>query len=130
MSFQDQIRPESREAIESLKSMGLKPVMLTGDQLEAAELLARQAGLGEVKAGLLPQHKVSVLEQYQAEGHQVGMVGDGINDGPALAQADIGIAIGTGTEGPITKKIKEIYLDAIRGNSPKYRKWCEVVNIP
>ena len=61
MSFQDQIRPESREAIESLKSMGLKPVMLTGDQLEAAELLARQAGLDEVKAGLLPSIKSAYL---------------------------------------------------------------------
>jgi len=98
MSFQDQIRPESREAIESLKSMGLKPVMLTGDQLEAAELLARQTGLDEVKAGLLPQHKVSVLEQYQAEGHRVGMVGDGINDAPALAAADVGIGMGSGTD--------------------------------
>ena len=98
MSFQDQIRPESREAIESLKSMGLKPVMLTGDQLEAAELLARQAGLDGVKAGLLPQHKVSVLEQYQAEGHRVGMVGDGINDAPALAAADVGIGMGSGTD--------------------------------
>ena len=98
MSFQDQIRPESREAIESLKSMGLKQVMLTGDQLEAAELLAHQAGLDELKARLLPQHKVSVLEQYQAEGYRVGMVGDGINDAPALAAADVGIGMGSGTD--------------------------------
>ena len=78
--------------------MGLKPVMLTGDQLEAAELLAHQAGLDELKARLLPQHKVSVLEQYQAEGYRVGMVGDGINDAPALAAADVGIGMGSGTD--------------------------------
>jgi len=98
MSFQDLPRPESKEAVAKLRSMGLNPVMLTGDRLEVAEYLAHEAGLDEIRAGLLPQDKVNVLKEYQTLGHRVGMVGDGINDAPALATADVGIGMGSGTD--------------------------------
>jgi Cu+-exporting ATPase len=94
----DAIRPEATDAVRRLRAMNLDVVMLTGDRAAAAEAIARQAGIGHFQAELLPAEKVAAIKKLQAAGHRVAMVGDGINDAPALAQADLGIAIGSGTD--------------------------------
>jgi len=94
----DPIRPTSRDAIARLRRMGLDVVMLTGDALSTAEAVAREAGVERVVAGVLPEGKVAEVERLQAQGKVVVMVGDGVNDAPALARADVGIAMGSGTD--------------------------------
>jgi len=94
----DQIRPSTAEAIRALKRDGLRVVMLTGDTRATADAIARRLGIDDVFAEVLPADKRDVIARLQHEGHHVAMAGDGINDAPALAQADVGIAMGTGTD--------------------------------
>lgn len=98
MALQDTPRPSSFSTITKLKAKGIRTVILTGDSLAVGEAIAKQIGIDEVKADLLPTDKVSAIESLQNEGAKVAMVGDGINDAPALAQANVGIAIGAGTD--------------------------------
>ncbi len=93
----DEIKPESREAVKQLKNMGVRVVMLTGDNESTAEAIGRQAGIDEVVAGVLPDGKANVINELKKQG-KTAMVGDGINDAPALTVADMGIAIGAGTD--------------------------------
>jgi len=94
----DRIRSTSAEAISDLKRLGLQPVLLTGDNERAARTVAGKVGIERVLAGVLPDGKAQEISRLQAGGEVVAMVGDGVNDAPALAQADLGLAIGTGTD--------------------------------
>ena len=97
-SVADSVKPTSAEAIADLRALGLTPVLVTGDSEENAVRVAREVGVERVVAGVLPDQKAEEVRRLQAEGEVVGMVGDGINDSPALAQADLGLAIATGTD--------------------------------
>ncbi|MGL5823937.1 MAG: heavy metal translocating P-type ATPase [Nocardioides sp.] len=97
----DTVKPTSAEAVARLRDLGLHPVLLTGDNQRAARAVADQVGIDEVIAEVLPADKVTVLQRLQAEGRTVAMVGDGVNDAAALAQADLGLAMGTGTDAAI-----------------------------
>ncbi|MDT0167173.1 heavy metal translocating P-type ATPase [Actinotalea sp. AC32] len=97
----DMIKPTSAEAISQIRSLGLTPVLLTGDNARAASAVARQLGIEDVIAEVLPEEKVAVVSRLQAEGKTVAMVGDGVNDAAALAQADLGLSMGTGTDAAI-----------------------------
>jgi Cu2+-exporting ATPase len=94
----DVVKPTSAAAVARLREMGVRTLMLTGDQAKTAEAVARQVGVDEVVAGVLPQGKERRVRELQEQGHRVAMVGDGVNDAPALARADVGIAIGAGTD--------------------------------
>lgn len=118
----DAIKPEAREAVKDLHALGIRVVMLTGDTAQTAAYIAGQAGIDEVVAEVMPEDKLNTIKGLQAEGQMVAMAGDGINDAPALAQADVGIAMATGTDvaiesagitllhGDISKMVKAIRL--------------------
>jgi len=98
IALSDLIRTESKQAIKELKEMGIKTIMLTGDNLKVAEAVSKEIGIDEFFAEVLPQDKANKVKEVQQRGLTVAMTGDGVNDAPALAQADIGIAIGAGTD--------------------------------
>jgi len=97
-AVEDEIRPESKEAVTELHRLGIRVAMITGDSKTVADSVARRIGIDEVAAEVLPADKASAVKQFQAGGRRVAMVGDGVNDAPALATADVGIAIGAGTD--------------------------------
>ena len=138
----DEIKPESKQAVADLHKLGIKVVMLTGDDEKAAKHMAELVGIDEVIAHVLPQDKLSKIKELQAQGLVVAMAGDGVNDAPALAQADVGIAMGTGTDvaiesagitllgGDISKLAKAIKLSKITMRGIKQNLfWAFVYNI-
>ncbi len=94
----DVIRPQSREAVQRLHQMGIEVTMLTGDSPVVARAVGEEVGIDRIFAGILPEHKDQIVAELQTQGKRVAMVGDGINDAPALSRADVGIAIGGGTD--------------------------------
>ena len=99
LALEDEVRPEARQAVRELHALGVRRiVMITGDARQVAEAVGRDVGVDEVRAEVLPEDKASVVGDLQTGGHEVAMVGDGVNDAPALARADVGIAIGAGTD--------------------------------
>ncbi|WJK33669.1 heavy metal translocating P-type ATPase [Solwaraspora sp. WMMA2065] len=101
LAVADRVKPTSRPAIDALRRLGLTPVLLTGDNATVARAVAAEVGVDEVIAGVLPADKVDAVKRLQADGRVVAMVGDGVNDAAALAQADLGLAMGTGTDAAI-----------------------------
>jgi P-type Cu2+ transporter len=97
-AVEDEIRPESNEAVKKLHRLGIRVAMITGDSKTVADSVAKRIGIDEIAAYVLPADKASAVKRFQAGGKRVAMVGDGVNDAPALATADVGIAIGAGTD--------------------------------
>ena len=110
----DAVKPTSAEAISELRAVGLMPIMLTGDNEAAARMIARQVGIDEVIAEVLPQEKMETVKRLQADGRVVAMVGDGVNDAAALAQADLGLAMGSGTDVAIEASDLTLVRDDLR----------------
>ncbi|MDO8729075.1 MAG: heavy metal translocating P-type ATPase [bacterium] len=138
----DEIKAESKQAIEDLHKLGIKVVMLTGDDEKAAKYMASLVGIDDVVAHVLPQDKLVKIKELQSQGRVVAMAGDGVNDAPALAQADVGIAMGTGTDvaiesagitllgGDISKLVKAIKLSKMTMRGIKQNLfWAFIYNI-
>ena len=114
VAIADTIRPSAAPAVRQLKALGLRCILLTGDNLTTAEAVGEAAGIGEVVAGMLPAEKVAFIRRLQAEGRSVAMVGDGVNDAPALTTAELGLAIGSGTDVAINAADLIIVRDDLR----------------
>ena len=138
----DQIKPEAITAVKDLHALGIKTVMLTGDDKNTAAFIAKQVGIDEVVAEVLPEDKLKKIKEFQAQGLTVAMAGDGVNDAPALAQADVGIAMATGTDvaiesagitllhGDISKLVKAIRLSKMTMRGIKQNLfWAFIYNI-
>ena len=138
----DAIKPEAIEAVKNLHKLGVKTIMLTGDHKNTALAIAKEVGIDDVVAEVLPDDKLNKIKELQSQGHIVAMAGDGINDAPALAQADIGIAMGTGTDvaietagitllhGDISKLVKAIRLSKFTMRGIKQNLfWAFIYNI-
>ena len=108
LALADTVKDDSPAAIKRLHGMGIHTGLISGDNRAAAHAVAKAVGIDEVSAEVLPEDKINIVKKWQAEGFKVGMVGDGINDAPALAQADIGIAIGSGTD--VAKETGDVVL--------------------
>jgi Cu+-exporting ATPase len=117
----DTVKPTSREAVRQLEELGLKSVLLTGDDESTARRVANEVGIDRVIAEVLPQEKAGEVRRLQAAGEVVAMVGDGVNDAPALAQADLGIAIGTGTDVAIEASDLTLISGDLRGAADAIR---------
>jgi len=117
----DTVKPSSAEAVARLNHLGLRPVLLTGDNAATARAVAEQVGIGEVVAEVLPAGKADVVRRLQEEGRVVAMVGDGVNDAPALAQADLGLSIGTGTDVAIEASDLTLVSGDLRGAADAIR---------
>jgi P-type E1-E2 ATPase len=142
VAVSDEIKAESVEAVKNLHALGIKVVMLTGDDEKAAKYIGSLVGIDDVVAHVLPQDKLAKIKELQAQGMIVAMAGDGVNDAPALAQADIGIAMGTGTDvaiesagitllgGDISKLVKAIKLSKITMRGIKQNLfWAFIYNV-
>jgi heavy metal translocating P-type ATPase len=138
----DELKSESKNAIEDLKKMNIDVVMLTGDDQNTAKYIASRVGINTVFSNVLPQDKLNKVKEFQLDGRIVAMAGDGVNDAPALAQADVGIAMGTGTDvaiessgitllyGDISKLVKAIRLSKITMRGVKQNLfWAFIYNI-
>jgi P-type Cu+ transporter len=108
LALSDTIKDDSAAAIKRLHRMGIRTGLISGDNRAAAHAVAKAVGIDEVAAEVLPEDKINIVKKWQAQAMKVGMVGDGINDAPALAQADIGIAIGSGTD--VAKEAGDVVL--------------------
>ena len=117
----DAVKPESREAVDELRSLGLRPLLLTGDNEATARAVAAIVGVDDVVAGVLPSGKAEVVGRLQADGRIVAMVGDGVNDAPALARADLGLALGTGTDVAIEASDLTLVSGDLRGAADAIR---------
>ncbi|WP_276954904.1 heavy metal translocating P-type ATPase [Allomeiothermus silvanus] len=115
IALRDEPRPDAREALARLEGLGVRCVMLTGDNRRTAEAVARQLGIDTVIAEVLPEDKAAKVKELQAQGRKVAMVGDGINDAPALAQADVGIAMGGGTDVALETADAAVLRGSVRG---------------
>jgi Cu+-exporting ATPase len=117
----DRVKPSSAEAVASLRLLGTRPLLLTGDNEATARAIAAEVGIDEVVAEVLPAGKVEVIRRLQGEGHVVAMVGDGVNDAPSLALADLGLAIGTGTDVAIEASDLTLVSGDLRGAADAIR---------
>ena len=117
----DTVKPTSAEAVARLEALGLRPVLLTGDNEATARAVAAEVGIDEVIAEVLPADKAEVIARLQADGRVVAMVGDGVNDAPALARADLGLAIGTGTDVAIEASDLTLVSGDLRGAADAIR---------